>query len=56
MPAHVKCSLLGCSLLIPVQAGRLALGVWQGIYLCEHRDQGGPRRLLLTLFGTQRGK
>jgi secondary thiamine-phosphate synthase enzyme len=55
MPAHVKCSLLGCSLQIPVQAGRLALGVWQGIYLCEHRDQGGPRRLLLTLFGEQRG-
>lgn len=56
MPAHVKSSLLGCSLLIPVQAGRLALGVWQGIYLCEHRDRGGPRRLLLTLFGQRRGE
>lgn len=56
MPAHVKSSLLGCSLLIPVQAGRLALGVWQGIYLCEHRDRGGPRRLVLTLFGQRRGE
>lgn len=54
MPAHVKSSLLGCSLLLPVQEGRLALGVWQGIYLCEHRDRGGPRRLLLTLFGQLR--
>lgn len=51
MPAHVKSSLLGSSLTIPVQAGRLALGTWQGIYLCEHRRHGGRRRLVLTLWG-----
>ncbi len=51
MPAHVKSSLLGCSLTIPVQDGRLCLGTWQGIYLCEHRNHGGRRRLMLTLQG-----
>ena len=51
MPAHVKASLLGPSLLLPVRAGRLALGTWQGIYLCEHRDRGGARSLLATLMG-----
>jgi secondary thiamine-phosphate synthase enzyme len=51
MPAHVKASLLGPSLTLPVAGGRLALGTWQGIYLCEHRDHGGPRSLLLTLWG-----
>jgi len=51
MPAHVKASLLGPSLSLPVRAGRLALGTWQGIYLCEHRDRGGPRSLVLTLHG-----
>ena len=51
MPAHIKSSLLGVSLVIPVQSGRLALGTWQGIYLCEHRDQGGRRQLLATLHG-----
>ena len=51
MPAHVKASLLGSSLSIPVAGGRLILGDWQGIYLCEHRSQGGPRRLVLTLWG-----
>ncbi|MEQ8847047.1 secondary thiamine-phosphate synthase enzyme YjbQ [Botrimarina sp.] len=51
MPAHVKASLLGASLSIPVADGRLALGTWQGITLCEHRDHGGPRRLVLTLAG-----
>ena len=51
MPAHVKSSLLGASLLIPVSEGRLALGTWQGIYLCEHRYRGGARRLLVTLQG-----
>jgi secondary thiamine-phosphate synthase enzyme len=51
MPAHVKASLLGSSLMIPVHAGRLALGTWQGIYLCEHRRHGGRRRLVLTLWG-----
>jgi secondary thiamine-phosphate synthase enzyme len=51
MPAHVKASLLGSSLSLPVSGGRLALGTWQGIYLCEHRDRGGPRTLLATLWG-----
>jgi secondary thiamine-phosphate synthase enzyme len=51
MPAHVKSSLLGCSLLIPVRDGQLVLGTWQGIYLCEHRRRASPRRLMLTLCG-----
>jgi secondary thiamine-phosphate synthase enzyme len=51
MPAHIKASLLGPSLLLPVARGRLALGTWQGIYLCEHRDRGGSRRLLVTVWG-----
>ena len=51
MPAHVKASLLGSSLTIPVSEGRLCLGTWQGIYLCEHRNHGGPRQLVLTLQG-----
>jgi secondary thiamine-phosphate synthase enzyme len=50
MPAHIKASLLGPSLTVPVRDGRLALGTWQGIYLCEHRDSGGPRSLTLTLY------
>ena len=51
MPAHVKASLLGPALSLPVSGGRLALGTWQGVYLCEHRDHGGPRSLLATLHG-----
>jgi secondary thiamine-phosphate synthase enzyme len=51
MPAHVKASLLGPSLTLPVRDGRLALGTWQGVYLCEHRDRGGPRSLLVTVLG-----
>ncbi len=51
MPAHVKSSLLGCSLSIPITDGRLNLGTWQGIYLCEHRNQGGGRRVVATLWG-----
>ncbi len=51
MPAHVKASLMGPSLTLPIADGRLALGTWQGIYLCEHRDRGGPRSLLVTLNG-----
>ena len=51
MPAHVKGSLMGFSLSIPINHGQLALGTWQGIYLCEHRNHGGPRRLVLTLHG-----
>lgn len=51
MPAHIKAALLGPSLSLPISSGRLALGTWQGIYLCEHRDAGGARRLLVTLWG-----
>jgi secondary thiamine-phosphate synthase enzyme len=51
MPAHIKASLLGPALSLPVTDGRLALGTWQGVYLCEHRDRGGPRSLLVTLVG-----
>lgn len=51
MPAHVKAALMGSSLTLPIAGGRLALGTWQGIYLCEHRDHGGARRLLVTLNG-----
>jgi secondary thiamine-phosphate synthase enzyme len=51
MPAHIKASLLGPSVTIPVRNGRAHLGTWQGIYLCEHRDHGGPRTLTLTLNG-----
>jgi secondary thiamine-phosphate synthase enzyme len=51
MPAHIKASLLGPSLTLPVSRGRLALGTWQGIYLCEHRDRGGSRSLMATLNG-----
>ena len=51
MPAHVKASLMGSSLSIPISRGRLALGTWQGIYLCEHRDRGGSRRVVCTAWG-----
>ncbi|WP_417374995.1 secondary thiamine-phosphate synthase enzyme YjbQ [Gimesia maris] len=51
MPAHVKASLIGNSLTIPISEGRLCLGTWQGIYLCEHRNHGGSRRLVVTIQG-----
>jgi secondary thiamine-phosphate synthase enzyme len=51
MPAHLKASLLGSSVTIPVSNGSLALGMWQGIYLCEHRDQGGARTIVITVWG-----
>lgn len=51
MPAHIKSSLLGSTLTLPVMGGVLALGTWQGVYLCEHRDSGGPRSLVVTLNG-----
>lgn len=51
LPAHFKASLLGCQLQLPIQNGRLALGSWQGIYLGEHRDHGGARRVLATWHG-----
>lgn len=53
MPAHIKASLLGPALTLPVRKGQLALGTWQGVYLCEHRDDGGARRLVLTLHGEE---
>lgn len=53
MPAHIKASLLGNGLTIPIAGGELALGTWQGIYLCEHRDNGGPRRLVATIMGSE---
>lgn len=51
MPAHLKASLLGASLSIPIADGDLLLGTWQGIYLCEHRNHGGSRRVVVTIFG-----
>jgi secondary thiamine-phosphate synthase enzyme len=54
MPAHIKSSLTGSALTIPVSDGRLALGTWQGIYLCEHRDSAGPRSVLVTAWGEER--
>lgn len=51
MPAHIKASLLGSGLTIPIRDGQFTFGTWQGIYLCEHRDHGGARNLLVTLFG-----
>ncbi|WP_081737638.1 MULTISPECIES: YjbQ family protein [unclassified Alcanivorax] len=51
MPAHIKSVLIGPSLSLPISNGRLALGTWQGIYLCEHRDNAGTRRLVATIQG-----
>jgi secondary thiamine-phosphate synthase enzyme len=51
MPAHIKASVLGASLTLPVAGGRFALGTWQGVYLCEHRDRGGARSLMVTVHG-----
>jgi secondary thiamine-phosphate synthase enzyme len=51
MPAHIKSALFGPSLTLPVASGRLKLGTWQGIYLCEHRDRGGSRSIVATLLG-----
>lgn len=51
MPAHLKASLLGCSHQIPIHNGKLNLGTWQGIYLCEHRNHGEPRKIVITAFG-----
>jgi len=52
MPAHIKASMMGSSVTVPVTNGTLNLGTWQGIYLCEHRNRGGQRRLVLTAYGT----
>ena len=51
MPAHIKSALVGCEVTIPVSKGQLALGTWQGLYLGEHRDHGGPRSIVITLSG-----
>jgi secondary thiamine-phosphate synthase enzyme len=51
MPAHLKAALLGSSVMIPIHNGRFALGIWQGIYLCEHRNHGGNRTLMITAWG-----
>ena len=51
MPAHIKAVLLGSSVTVPISKGRFNLGVWQGVYLCEHRDRGGRRQLVVTLSG-----
>lgn len=51
MPAHIKSSLMGASLNIPITGGRLNMGTWQGIYLCEHRNHGGQRSIVVTLYG-----
>lgn len=53
MPAHIKAALLGSSLTLPIRDGALALGTWQGIYLCEHRERGGRRRLVATMCGEE---
>jgi secondary thiamine-phosphate synthase enzyme len=55
MPAHIKASLLGSSVTLPVRDGAFAVGTWQGIYLCEHRDSGGARTVTVTAFGEERG-
>jgi secondary thiamine-phosphate synthase enzyme len=52
MPAHIKTSLLGPSLMLPISQGRLALGTWQGVYLCEHRNRGGSRSVMATIWGS----
>ncbi|WP_068825342.1 secondary thiamine-phosphate synthase enzyme YjbQ [Pseudomonas sp. BMS12] len=54
LPAHFKSSLLGCQLSLPITAGRLCLGTWQGVYLGEHREHGGGRRVLATVHGERR--
>ncbi len=51
MPAHIKAALMGSSVTVPITGGKLNLGTWQGIYLCEHRNRGGSRRLVLTAYG-----
>ena len=51
MPAHLKSSILGCTVQIPITKGKLNLGIWQGIYICEHRNHSGPRKLALTAWG-----
>jgi secondary thiamine-phosphate synthase enzyme len=51
MPAHIKASLLGSSVSVPIKDGNLNVGIWQGIYLCEHRNHGGSRKIIVTIYG-----
>lgn len=51
MPAHLKAAMLGSSVMVPIRNGRLGLGTWQGVYLCEHRNHGGSRSLIITIWG-----
>ena len=51
MPAHIKSSILGNALIIPINTGNLMLGIWQGIYLCEHRNKPKERKIILTIYG-----
>ena len=55
MPAHIKSTIIGASLTIPITNGKLNLGTWQGIYLCEHRNHGGNRKLVVTISGEEKG-
>ena len=54
MPAHIKSTLIGSSLTIPIANGKLNLGTWQGIYLCEHRNHSGSRKIVVTIFGEEK--
>ena len=54
MPAHIKSTLIGNSLTIPITNGKLNLGTWQGIYLCEHRNRAGGRKLVVTIYGDEK--
>lgn len=54
MPAHIKSTIIGTSLTIPITSGKLNLGTWQGIYLCEHRNHGGSRKLIVTISGEEK--
>ena len=56
MPAHIKASILGSSVTVPVTNGRINVGTWQGVYLCEHRNNGGPRKLIVTVYGERNGR
>lgn len=55
MPAHIKASILGSSVTVPVTNGRFNVGIWQGVYLCEHRNNGGSRKLIVTIYGEKNG-
>lgn len=56
MPAHIKASILGSSVTVPVTNGRINVGTWQGVYLCEHRNNGGSRKLIVTIYGEKNAR